>query len=108
MARFFITLAYNGEKYVGWQVQPNGVSVQQMLEEPFQPSAATVKVVGAGRTDAGTRPCVVAHFDWENPSALKVAVSIKQLSAPGYRSSIRAVQPDTRAVQRPRVPMPTM
>jgi len=47
MARFFITLAYNGEKYVGWQVQPNGVSVQQMLEEALSTiSRQPLKVVG--------------------------------------------------------------
>ena len=67
MARFFITLAYNGEKYVGWQVQPNGVSVQQTLEEALSTiTQQPLKVVGAGRTDAGVHArAMVAHFDWE-------------------------------------------
>ena len=28
-----LTVAYDGANYVGWQVQPNGVSIQQRLEE---------------------------------------------------------------------------
>ncbi len=30
--RYFITLAYNGKNYVGWQVQPNGTGVQEVLQ----------------------------------------------------------------------------
>ena len=33
MRRFFITLSYNGKNYCGWQIQPNGISVQQTLQE---------------------------------------------------------------------------
>jgi tRNA pseudouridine38-40 synthase len=32
MSRFFITLAYNGKNYVGWQIQPNGKSVQEVVQ----------------------------------------------------------------------------
>ena len=54
MARFFITLAYNGKNYVGWQIQPNGISIQQTLQEAFSTILRVpVEVVGAGRTDAG-------------------------------------------------------
>ncbi|NCB26384.1 MAG: tRNA pseudouridine(38-40) synthase TruA, partial [Bacteroidia bacterium] len=28
MPRYFVTLSYNGRNYVGWQIQPNGTSVQ--------------------------------------------------------------------------------
>ena len=31
--RFFIYLSYDGARYHGWQRQPNGLSVQQVLEE---------------------------------------------------------------------------
>ena len=30
--RFFITLSYDGTRYHGWQIQPNGCSVQEKLE----------------------------------------------------------------------------
>jgi len=52
-----LTLAYDGTNYVGWQRQDNGLSIQQQLEDAFQPLAARdgrgPTVVGAGRTDAG-------------------------------------------------------
>lgn len=67
MARFFITLSYNGEKYVGWQIQPNGMGVQQVLQEAMSTILrGNVEVVGAGRTDAGVHArAMVAHFDWD-------------------------------------------
>ena len=70
MARFFITLAYNGANYVGWQIQPNGISVQQVLQEALSTILrAEVDVVGAGRTDAGVHAREMhAHFDWEGES----------------------------------------
>ena len=49
-----ITLAYDGTRYVGWQRQAEGVSVQGLLEEAlarFEGRPTTVH--GAGRTDAG-------------------------------------------------------
>lgn len=70
MARFFITLAYNGANYVGWQIQPNGISVQQVLQEALSTILrAEVDVVGAGRTDTGVHAREMhAHFDWEGES----------------------------------------
>ena len=64
--RFFIQCAYNGKNYVGWQVQPNGLSVQQTLQEALSILLrAEVPVVGAGRTDAGVHAeKMMAHFDW--------------------------------------------
>ena len=64
--RYFIQLSYDGTGYHGWQVQPNGVSVQEVLQKALstllrQPT----EVTGAGRTDAGVHASMmVAHFDW--------------------------------------------
>ena len=69
MNRYFIYLGYNGKKFCGWQIQPNGITVQQSIEEALatllrQP----VPIVGAGRTDAGVHArLMVAHFDWKEP-----------------------------------------
>ena len=69
--RYFIYLGYNGKKFCGWQIQPNGITVQQSIEEALatllrQP----VSIVGAGRTDAGVHArLMVAHFDWQEPIA---------------------------------------
>lgn len=67
MKRFFIQLAYNGHDYVGWQIQPNGMSVQQQLQEALSTILRSpIEIVGAGRTDAGVHAsCIYAHFDWE-------------------------------------------
>lgn len=35
MQRYFLYLAYNGTRYHGWQVQPNGVTVQERIDEAF-------------------------------------------------------------------------
>jgi tRNA pseudouridine38-40 synthase len=51
-----LTIAYDGTRYVGWQRQDNGVSIQQLIEEalaPFMPGRPLPAVTGASRTDAG-------------------------------------------------------
>ncbi len=67
MRRFFITLSYNGKNYCGWQIQPNGISVQQTLQEALSTiMRQKIDVVGAGRTDSGVHARnMIAHFDWE-------------------------------------------
>ncbi len=45
---------YEGTRYVGWQIQPNGLSIQQLIEAAiFRVTREQTKVIGAGRTDAG-------------------------------------------------------
>ena len=63
--RYFIYLAYDGTAYHGWQVQPNGTSVQACLADALSTLLRRpVEVVGAGRTDAGVHAAqMVAHFD---------------------------------------------
>lgn len=63
--RYFIEIAYNGKNYHGWQIQPDAISVQEVLEEAmstiFQDE---MKVMGAGRTDTGVHARqLFAHFD---------------------------------------------
>jgi tRNA pseudouridine38-40 synthase len=49
-----LDLEYDGTNYHGWQVQPNAASIQQSLEDALHPILGErVRVVGAGRTDAG-------------------------------------------------------
>ena len=49
-----LVLSYDGTDYVGWQRQPNGVSIQALVEEAIAPiEGKPVTVIGAGRTDAG-------------------------------------------------------
>lgn len=69
MQRYFIYLAYNGSRYHGWQIQPNGISVQECLEKAVSLLLQDqTKVYGAGRTDAGVHArLMVAHIDTEAP-----------------------------------------
>jgi len=66
--RYFLYLAYNGTRYHGWQVQPNGVTVQERIEEALTLLLRReTPIVGAGRTDAGVHArLMVAHFDTED------------------------------------------
>ena len=68
MQRYFIQLSYDGTAYHGWQIQPNGISVQETVEKALSVVAReSVSVTGAGRTDAGVHASFyVAHFDTEN------------------------------------------
>jgi len=63
--RYFITLSYDGTAYHGWQIQPNGSSVQEALEQALTTFLREdTPVVGAGRTDAGVHALkMIAHFD---------------------------------------------
>lgn len=71
LKRYFIYLAYNGKNFCGWQVQPNGPSIQATLEDALATILRSpVTVTGAGRTDAGVHAKqMVAHFDREEPLA---------------------------------------
>ena len=66
MNRYFISISYNGANYCGWQRQPNGISVQQKVEESLQTILREpVAITGAGRTDAGVHArSMAAHFDF--------------------------------------------
>ncbi|MBO0662731.1 tRNA pseudouridine(38-40) synthase TruA [Jiella sp. MQZ9-1] len=65
MARYKLTVEYDGTPYCGWQRQANGLSVQEVIETGIQGfSSETVTLFGAGRTDAGVHATgQVAHVD---------------------------------------------
>ncbi len=67
--RYFAELAYNGTRYCGWQRQPNGISVQEKLENTLPTLLGEmVQVTGCGRTDAGVHASqFFMHFDTERP-----------------------------------------
>ena len=63
--RYFIYLQFKGTDYHGWQIQPNGISVQEELEEKVSIYLQEkINVTGAGRTDAGVHAeSMIAHFE---------------------------------------------
>ena len=50
-----LTIEYDGTNYAGWQVQPNGVSVQEVVQNAIAEITGerNVTLIGSGRTDAG-------------------------------------------------------
>lgn len=71
MARYFITLSYDGAAYCGWQRQPDTPTVQQAVEKALSTLLRSeIEIVGAGRTDTGVNASkYVAHFDIEQAVA---------------------------------------
>ncbi|WP_430815576.1 tRNA pseudouridine(38-40) synthase TruA [Carboxylicivirga sp. RSCT41] len=69
MHRYFIELAYNGSSFHGWQIQPNAISVQEVMNDALcKVLRKKINVVGCGRTDTGVHASYfVAHFDCDVP-----------------------------------------
>jgi tRNA pseudouridine38-40 synthase len=63
--RFFIELAYDGANYHGWQLQPNAISVQEVLNKALTTVLREpIETIGCGRTDTGVHAKeFFAHFD---------------------------------------------
>ena len=74
--RYFVWFSYDGTAYHGWQIQPNGNSVQAELQRALSTLLREeISVTGAGRTDAGVHARqMVAHFDFS------VAIDLEQLA----------------------------
>ena len=74
--RYFVWFSYDGTAYHGWQIQPNGNSVQAELQWALSTLLREeISVTGAGRTDAGVHARqMVAHFDFSE------AIDLEQLA----------------------------
>lgn len=79
--RYFIELAYRGTHYHGWQRQPNGLSVQEVLETALTTILREpVALVGSGRTDAGVHAGQqFAHFETQRPLSPNLIRSLNSL-----------------------------
>jgi len=65
--RYFLELAYNGKNYFGYQIQPNQISVQEVIEDRLSKILRKqLSIVGAGRTDSGVHAKkMYVHFDYD-------------------------------------------
>jgi tRNA pseudouridine38-40 synthase len=61
-----MTVAFDGSAYVGWQRQPNGLSIQEKIEEILKRlTGKRVVIEGSSRTDTGVHALgMVASFKW--------------------------------------------
>lgn len=68
--RYFIELSFDGTRYHGWQVQPNALSVQEVLNKSLSVILREqIETTGCGRTDTGVHAReFFAHFDAEAKS----------------------------------------
>ena len=83
--RIVLGITYDGKNFCGWQIQPNGRTVQECIEKAiFKLTGEQVSVTGSGRTDSGVHAlCQVAHFDIE-----------KGLPPEKYAPALNSVLPD--------------
>ena len=99
--RYFIWLSYDGTNYHGWQVQPNGISVQGELQRVLSTLLRQdISITGAGRTDAGVHARVMAaHFDFEGDIDCQQLAYKMNRMLPGdiVISRIEEVAPDLHA-----------
>lgn len=65
MPRYLLKIKYMGTAYHGWQVQPNGITVQQILGDALKKiTKQDIAVSGCSRTDAGVHANeFYCHFD---------------------------------------------
>lgn len=68
MKRIKLTVAYDGTAYRGWQIQPNGITIEEVLNNALSDLLKEpVCITGASRTDSGVHAVGnVAIFDTEN------------------------------------------
>jgi len=86
-----LTIEYEGTAYQGWQLQPGGPTVQEVLERALATALREpVRVRGAGRTDAGVHAC-------GQVAAVRITSAPPDLER--LRKSLNALTPDDVAVR---------
>lgn len=82
MKRIKLTIAYDGTNYCGWQIQPNGITVEEVVNKALKKlTGEEILVIGASRTDSGVHALGnVAVFDTETtipPERIAMALNQK-------------------------------
>lgn len=81
MKRIKLTIAYDGTNYCGWQIQPNGITIEEVINKTLSKlTGESIQVIGASRTDSGVHAMGnVAVFDTETTiPAEKIAMALNQ------------------------------
>ncbi len=90
MTKIKLIVAYDGTNYVGWQYQPNGMSVQQRLEQALHQLTGIIHTVySSGRTDSGVHARgMVCHL-----------ITERDLPLSAWREGVNRFLPDDIAVR---------
>lgn len=69
VTRYRLLIAYEGTCYAGWQLQPNAITIQELIERALHTVLRVpIRLIGSGRTDAGVHAIgQVAHMDLSLP-----------------------------------------
>ena len=98
MKRVGLIVAYDGTNYCGWQIQPNGVTIQGVLNDTLsQLLGEKIEVMGASRTDAGVHALGnVCVFDTNaRMPADKISFALNQFLPEDIRIQLsEEVEPD--------------
>lgn len=81
MRRIKLTVAYDGTNYCGWQVQPNGITIEEVLNKALKKlTGEDIVIIGASRTDSGVHAMGnVAVFDTATTiPPEKIAIALNQ------------------------------
>lgn len=81
MKRMKLTIAYDGTNYCGWQIQPNGITIEEVMNKALSKlTGEGIQVIGASRTDSGVHAMGnVAVFDTKTTiPAEKIAMALNQ------------------------------
>ena len=81
--RYFVELSYNGTDFHGWQIQPNGITVQECLDKALSIYfRQEIISLGCGRTDTGVHATqFYAHIDLVNVTHKQIANATTGLNA---------------------------
>lgn len=90
MRQIKLLIEYDGTAYCGWQLQPNGISIQQVVEEALEKMLGqAVRLHSSGRTDAGVHAVgMVAAFKTH-----------KELPVRAYSDGLNALLPPDIAIR---------
>ncbi len=93
MKNIKITFAYDGTNYHGWQIQPNGITIQSVMENSLEKLfKRKVKVIGQGRTDTGV------HAIGQVASFKLPAAALKNMQVSQIKAALNSVLPQDIAV----------
>ena len=102
MKRIKLTVAYDGTNYCGWQIQPNGITIEEVLNKRLSHVLKEdIRVIGASRTDSGVHALGnVAVFDTETRiPPVRIAYAVNQ-KLPEGTATVRKRMNTTYGMQR--------